>query len=1028
MFDGADKYVDFAQANGMGLRGHALLWHIDAAEWMFTDNGKPASRELLLARLQNYIETVMQRYKGKIYAWDVVNEAIADNGGGPDGMRLSPWYNLIGPDYIEKAFELARAADPEAKLYYNDYYTEVPEKREYIYQLLKRLKDKNLIDGVGLQSHHGLYSPSIPEIEKTIQLFSQLGLDIQITELDVDTGISPSSPLPADIAAQQGKRYNDLFELYKKYKDAISSVTIWGVQDEKSYNNHAMLFDEQLKAKPAYWGAADPSRLPAIHNAAVALEGTPKPGEAGKALWGKTAAVPLEQGSTVTAKYHTLWDPENLYVKLDVTDASLNGEDKVEIFLDENNGKTPVYEPDDRKISLQRSGYGREGVSFVSTERGSGYTIEAKIPLVSVRGSAGGEIGFDIRVSDAGDPNGVPAYWNDRTRSQDSDTSKYGTVRLAAMPNSAESVKGLVHIDGQMEPEWEKAQPFKVNMTAAPYSTAAEARTMWSEQSLYLIVEVKDALLKADAVNPWDQDSVEIFMDENFNRTPYYEGDDAQYRININNEVSFGGGASAGRLTSAVVHTDTGYRVEAKIDFGTIKAAAGSSIGLDLQINDDQGQGTRSTSKWNDTGENTWRDTSNFGILTFVTPPAAPGATPGGSSPSPSSQASAPAVAFTEGRIVVQSVPDKDGILHVNLSPDIVRQAVLQSLETGILKIAVIPAPGAEELQLKLPLQSLAAQPNIKEIQMESGVGAALSLNRRLLNLQDTQAGSVLQLQVKRVEQEGWPAAVKTVLNEAAVMDLSLTLDGAAIRNVSGDDLTLMLPYGLITGKHVHQIVVYQVLENEKLTIIKDRKYDQAAAVVSFKAGQLGRYAVSTVNMPEQKDSKWAGESIEALAARGILPLGAEASYDAGALISRAEFAQLLVNAFDLQASATQGFRDVSMDSPYAEAIGIAGALGILKGRTDGLYSPSDTVSRQEMAIMMYRLVQWKQIGLKADPAAVQGFKDLNLLNPEALAAVEKLRDAGLIQGAQTGYFMPKDHLTKAQAAVIVNRVYSMYQ
>lgn len=259
VFDGADRYVNFAQANGMGLRGHALLWHTDAAEWMFTGpDGQPASRELLLERLQNYIETVMQRYKGKIYAWDVVNEAIADNGGGPDGMRITPWYTLIGPDYIEKAFEFARAADPEAKLYYNDYYTEVPEKREHIYQLLKKLKAKNLIDGVGLQSHHGLFSPSIPEIEKTIQQFSQLDLDIQITELDVDSGISPSSPLPADIAARQGKRYNDLFELYKKYKDTISSVSIWGVQDEKSYNNHAMLFDEQLKAKPAYWGRLTP--------------------------------------------------------------------------------------------------------------------------------------------------------------------------------------------------------------------------------------------------------------------------------------------------------------------------------------------------------------------------------------------------------------------------------------------------------------------------------------------------------------------------------------------------------------------------------------------------------------------------------------------------------------------------------------------------------------------------------------------------------------------------------------------------
>ncbi|MEK5464112.1 endo-1,4-beta-xylanase [Paenibacillus sp. FSL R7-0210] len=1034
VFDGADKYVNFTQANGMGLRGHALLWHIDAAEWMFTGpDGQPASRELLLERLQNYIETIMHRYKGKIYAWDVVNEAIADNGGGPDGMRITPWYTLIGPDYIEKAFEFARAADPEAKLYYNDYYTEVPEKREHIYKLLKTLKAKNLIDGVGLQSHHGLYSPSIPEIEKTIQQFSQLGLDIQITELDVDSGISPSSPLPADIAARQGKRYNDLFELYKKYKDTISSVSIWGVQDEKSYNNHAMLFDEQLKAKPAFWGAADPSKLPDIHNVAIALEGTPQTGAAGKALWSKTAGIPLEQGSTVTAKVHTLWDTNNLYVKADVTDASRNAEDKVELFLDENNGKTTAYQPDDRKISLPRSGSGTAGISFTSTEREGGYTIEAQIPLVTLKGSSGKELGFDIRVSDAGVPGSVPAYWNDRSSSQDTDTSHYGVLRLSTMPNSAEAPKGQVQIDGQMDTEWEKAEPFQVKISAAPYSTTAEARSMWSEDSLYLIVDVKDALLKADAANPWDQDSVEIFIDENFNRTPYYEGDDGQYRININNVASFGGGASDSRLTSAVVHTDTGYRVEARINFGTIKGAAGSSIGLDLQINDDRGDGTRSTSKWNDRGEDTWRDTSNFGILTFVAPAEGPQAGTEGTSSSPSSgsapssQAPAPAAVFADGKLTVQASPDKAGILHVNLMPEAVRQAVLQSLDSGILKIAVKPAAGAEMLQLVLPLQSLAAQPKIKEIQIESGFGAVLSLNTQLLKLQDTQAGDVLQLQVKRVAQDGWPASVKARLNGAAVLDFSLTIHGAKITAVDAAALTLLLPYELKSGERAHQLAVYRVLENGKLTVVKDRKYDPASGYVSFKAQELGQYAAATVKLPDHKGSKWAAESVEALAAKGILPLGAEASYETGVLMNRAEFAQLLVDAFDLQAAtAAPGFKDVSTDSPYAEAINIAGALGIVKGRADGLYSPIATLSRQEMAVMLNRLVQLEQIMLKGDSAAVHSFKDLNQLSAEAAGAIEKLRAAGVIQGAQNGNFLPKAQMTKEQAAVVVYRIISL--
>lgn len=777
----------------------------------------------------------------------------------------------------------------------------------------------------------------------------------------------------------------------------------------------------------------DPSKLPAIHNVAVALEGTPQSGEAGKALWSKTAGIPLEQGSTVTAKVHTLWDTDNLYVKVDVTDASRNAEDKVELFLDENNGKTTAYQPDDRKISLPRSGSGTEGVSFTSTEREGGYIIEARIPLVSVKGAAGAELGLDIRVSDAGVPDSVPAYWNDRSRSQDTDTSHYGVLRLSAMPNSAESLKGQVKIDGQMDAEWEKAKPFQVTMSAAPYSTTAEARSMWTEDSLYLIIDVKDALLKADAANPWDQDSVEIFIDENFSRTPYYEGDDGQYRININNVASFGGGASDSRLTSAVVHTDTGYRVEAKINFGTIKGAAGSSIGLDLQINDDRGDGTRSTSKWNDRGEDTWRDTSNFGILTFALPEAAP-QTPTdntSSSPSPGSAPSvkspAPAAVFADGKLTVQTSPDKAGVLNVDLTPDAVSQAVLQSLDSGILKIAVKPASGTEALQLGLPLQGLAAQPKIKEIRIESGFGAVLSLNTQLLKLQDMLAGDVLQLQVKRVGQDGWPAAVKTRLDGAAVLDFSLAIRGAKNTAVDAAALTLLLPYELKPGERAHQLAVYQVQENGKLAVVKDRQYDPATGYVSFKTKELGQYAAATVKLPGHKSSKWAAESVEALAASGILPLGAEASYEAGVLMNRAEFAQLLVDAFDLQAgAAVPGFKDVSKDSPYAEAINIAGALGIVKGRADGLYSPGDALSRQEMAVMLNRLLQLEQIKLKSDPAAVPSFKDLNQLSAEASSAIEKLQAAGVIQGAQNGNFLPMAQMTKEQAAVVVYRIISL--
>lgn len=629
-FAATDNYVQFAEANGMDIRGHALLWHIDAAEWMFTGpDGQPASRELLLKRLEEYITVVMHRYKGKIDAWDVANEVIADNGGDGNGLRITPWYTQIGPDYIEKAYEFARRADPDAKLYYNDYYTEVPAKREHIYRLLKSLKEKGLIDGVGLQSHHLLYSPTIEEVEKTIKQYSELGLDIQITELDVDSGVSAELPLPADIAAQQGYRYMELMEVYKKYKDSISSVTIWGLQDEKGYNRHAMLFDKNLQAKDAYWGLADPSRLPVISQASIALFGSPKQESAEDPLWNKAVKRIMAEQGGLGASYQTLWDSTNFYIKVDVQDDTINSGDKVELYIDENNDKSGTFEPDDRKFEISRLDKETEGIQTTVRSVPAGYTVEAAIPWSTIQAEPDSLIGFDIRVTDGSGPEPVRIYWNDRTLGQDTDTSRYGIIRLASMPKSAGAVHGSAVIDGVKEAVWNKAEPVRVNLTTAPSSASAEAWTMWSNDSLLMFIEVKDSVLQADAPEPWFQDSVEIFLDENHQRTAYYQGDDSQFRINIRNEPSFAGGASADRLESAVVQTEDGYHMELKIRLDTTLPKAGQSIGLDLQVNDDQGGGVRTSAKWNDPSNDTWQNTSQFGILTFLAPQSTPTPTPG---------------------------------------------------------------------------------------------------------------------------------------------------------------------------------------------------------------------------------------------------------------------------------------------------------------------------------------------------------------------------------------------------------------
>src|ERR1700742_2345027 len=181
----ADAIIAFAQAHGLRVRGHNLCWHEQTPKWLFTDStGKQVTKEVLLKRLKDHITTVVKRYKGKIYAWDVVNEAIDDDS--TKFLRNSLWYQICGEDFIVKAFEYAHEADPAAVLFYNDYNTERPEKRERVYKLLKKLVDAKVpINGVGLQAHWSIYEPSNKELETAIKEFSSLGLKIQFTELDI---------------------------------------------------------------------------------------------------------------------------------------------------------------------------------------------------------------------------------------------------------------------------------------------------------------------------------------------------------------------------------------------------------------------------------------------------------------------------------------------------------------------------------------------------------------------------------------------------------------------------------------------------------------------------------------------------------------------------------------------------------------------------------------------------------------------------------------------------------------------------
>jgi endo-1,4-beta-xylanase len=267
-FARADSIVAFAQANGLKVRGHNLCWHEQVPDWLFKDtDGQEVTKEVLLQRLKEHIHHVVSRYKGKVYAWDVVNEAISNNP--QEYLRNSPWYRICGEDFIKAAFEYAHAEDPNAVLFYNDYDTEKPEKRERIYRLLKSLLDQGVpVQGMGLQGHWSIDDPSGQQLRDAIERFSSLGLQIQITELDMSVYpihtkyTFPAGVLTPEIELIQAKRYTDLFHLFVQYASVITGITFWNVTDRhtwldqvpvKGRKNFPLLFDTEGEPKAAYW-------------------------------------------------------------------------------------------------------------------------------------------------------------------------------------------------------------------------------------------------------------------------------------------------------------------------------------------------------------------------------------------------------------------------------------------------------------------------------------------------------------------------------------------------------------------------------------------------------------------------------------------------------------------------------------------------------------------------------------------------------------------------------------------------------
>ena len=276
-FREADRFVDFGERNGMAIIGHCLIWHSQVPGWFFVDEqGRDVSAEVLKKRMKDHISTVVGRYKGRVKGWDVVNEAIVEDG----SYRKSKFYEILGEEFIPLAFQYAHEADSDAELYYNDYGMTVPGRRDAVIKMVNSLKERGIrIDAIGMQGHMDMYSPSVEQFEESILAFAGTGCKVMVTEWDMSVlpfvrqGADVSIPadeyrkkadpytegLPDEVSDAWNARMKEFFEMFEKHSDVITRVTVWGLTDGDSWKNYfpvrgrtdyPLLFDRNYEPKP----------------------------------------------------------------------------------------------------------------------------------------------------------------------------------------------------------------------------------------------------------------------------------------------------------------------------------------------------------------------------------------------------------------------------------------------------------------------------------------------------------------------------------------------------------------------------------------------------------------------------------------------------------------------------------------------------------------------------------------------------------------------------------------------------------
>jgi endo-1,4-beta-xylanase len=603
----AKALMDYASANGIRVWGHTLVWHQQTPDWFFQrDDGTPltssdADKAILRTRLHDHIfniaKTLSDMYgpfgssTNPLVGFDVVNEVISDGSTDPGGLRQSPWYNVLGEEYIEDAFNYANqafnvdyaaaGASRPVKLAINDYNTEQAAKRQRLHDLVSLLLSHGVpVDIVGHQFHSSL-NTDVQSFDAALTAFEDLPVKQDVSELDVMTG----TPVDDAKLIDQGYFYRDAFRIFRAHASSLFSVTIWGLYDGRSWrsDNDPLLFTDALQAKEAFYGAIDGKLDPRIRAANVFQADVPIDSSATTALeWKK---LPLHTfGDKDKVAFQLRWESDHLSVYVTVKDATTDAADAI------------TFKVGDTTYSFKRDGSG--DVTGVVSEVAGGYVAVVHLPLSGAK--LNDQVKFDVSVTDGADTVG----WND--------PGAVGTLTLIEPLSFVDIAPANVAptIDGVEDPVWALANSVSTDKQVSGTNTAtASVKTLWKGNTLYVYAHVVDPDLDATASDPWQQDSVEIYVDNVNAKNGAYRPDDTQMRISYKNVTSFGSGdeaAQKARLVSATAVVSDGYIVEAAIsllDTGSVN----SYVGIDFQVNDGSG-GKR-------IGMRNWADATNAGYL-----------------------------------------------------------------------------------------------------------------------------------------------------------------------------------------------------------------------------------------------------------------------------------------------------------------------------------------------------------------------------------------------------------------------------